>query len=122
MKNSLRFALMCALLLPAAGGCNYMQPIMCVDIANHSGHPLQNLEVKHPARGGTGQFGLPALRDEQTHRHMIPVGAPCRFSIDFEDQAGKHYMQNFDLGAKCPREILFEIGGGMSVSERTATP
>jgi hypothetical protein len=124
MKHSALLALICALLLllASAGACNYMKPVMYVDIANRSGHTLQNIEVKHPTRGGTGQFGLPNLRTDQVHRHMIPVGTPCRFAVEFDDEAGKHYAHDFALGDKCPTEVLFEIGGGMSVSQQTATP
>jgi hypothetical protein len=99
-------------------GCNYVKPVMYVQIVNRSGHPLRNLEVKHPA----GIFGLPELGDEQTHRHMLNVGTPCRFSIAFEDQTGKPYRGNFDLGAKCPTEVAFAIGPGMQVSETPVRP
>ncbi|HVJ06691.1 MAG TPA: hypothetical protein VM578_13535 [Candidatus Saccharimonadales bacterium] len=98
--------------------CNYAKPIMYIDIANHSGHPMMNLEVKHP----TGIFGLPELRNEQTHRHMAAQGAPCKFSITFEDQTGRKYSDNYDLGAKCPTEVAFDVGIGMSLSERQVRP
>jgi hypothetical protein len=107
-----------AALLLASSGCNYVKPVMYIDIANHSGHPLENLEVKYP----TGIFGLPELRDEQTHRHMTPIGTPCRFSISFEDQTGKAYTGNYDFGAECPAEVAFEVGSGMSVSQRKVRP
>jgi hypothetical protein len=115
MKTVASLALVCLLVLGLASvGCNYAKPIMYINIANHSGHPMENLEVKYP----TGIFGLPELRDEQTHRHMAPIGTPCKFSVSFEDQLGKKYSENYDLGAKCPVEIAFEVGGGMTVSER----
>jgi hypothetical protein len=101
-----------------AYGCNYVKPVMYINIANHSGRPMENLEVKHPS----GIFGLPELRNEQTHRRMTPIGTPCKFSIEFEDQAGKKYADNYDLGTKCPTEIMFDVGVGMSVSERLVRP
>lgn len=102
----------------AVSGCNYLKPIMYIDIVNHSGSMLRNLEVKHP----TGIFGLPELRNEQTHRHMAPLGAPCKFNLDFEDPAGKKYSSNYDFGAKCPLEIAFEVGSGMTVSAKQVRP
>ncbi len=107
----------CVLVL-ATSGCNYAKPVMYIDIANHSGHEIESIEVKHPG----GIFGLPELRDEQTHRHMVPIAAPCKFSIEFEDQAGKKYAGTYDLGAKCPTEIAFEVGPGMNISERQVRP
>jgi hypothetical protein len=53
---------------------------------------------------------------------MVPIGAPCKFGIEFEDQAGKKYVGNFDLGTKCPTEISFEVGAGMSVTEKLDRP
>jgi hypothetical protein len=95
--------------------CNYVKPVMYIQVVNSSGHPMRNLELKYP----TGTFGLPELRDNQTHRHMAPIGAPCKFSLAFEDQAGKKYTKDFDLGATCPLEIAFQIDSAMQVSERT---
>ena len=92
--------------------------MMYIDIVNHSGHPMENLEVKYP----TGIFGLPELRDEQTHRHMVPIGTPCKFSIKFEDQTGKTYTGDYDFGAKCPTEVAFEVGAGMNVSAEDGSP
>lgn len=102
----------------AASGCNYAKPVMYIDIANNSGHAIKNLEVKHPS----GIFGLPELREEQTHRHMAPMATPCKFSIEFEDQTGKKYSGTYDLGARCPTEVAFEVGPGMSISERLVRP
>jgi len=102
----------------AASGCNYVKPVMYIDIANHSGHDMENLEVKHP----TGIFGLPELRNEQTHRRMAPIGTPCKFTFQFEDQTGKKYAGSYDLGTKCPTEIAFEVGPGMTLSERSVRP
>ena len=102
----------------AASGCNYAKPMMYIDIVNHSGHPMENLEVKYPA----GTFGLPELRNEQTHRRMAPAGTPCAFRITFEDQTGKKYAQDYDLGAKCPTEAAFEVGDGMSISAKRVRP
>ncbi len=119
MKAAARGPVAClAVLLLSLAGCNYAKPMMYIQIVNRSGHPMQNLEVKHP----TGIFGLPELRDEQTHRRMLPIGSPCQFSIAFEDQAGKPYLQKFDLGAKCPAEVAFDVGAGMSVTERLVRP
>jgi hypothetical protein len=122
MKSSSLVASLCLSLLLACTGCNYVKPVMYVDIVNRSGQALENLEVKHPTERGPGQFGLPLLRDQQTHRHMIPTGTPCKFGVDFDDRSGKHYSNSFDLGAKCPTETVFEIGPGLSVSQRTAKP
>jgi hypothetical protein len=119
MKWSAPVLLACvASLLLAFSGCNYVKPMMYVDIENHSGHPMENLEVKYPA----GSFGLPELRDEQTHQHMVPIAAPCKFSIAFEDRTGKAYTRDYDLGAKCPTEIAFAVGAGMNISQREVRP
>jgi hypothetical protein len=119
MKWSAPVLLACmAALLLAFSGCNYVKPMMYVDIDNHSGHPMENLEVKYPA----GSFGLPELRDEQSHQHMVPIGTPCKFSIAFEDQTGKAYTRDYDFGAKCPAEIAFEVGAGMIVTQRVVRP
>ena len=120
MKNSLCFVVSClALFLMVA--CNYAKPVMYVDIVNNSGHAIQNLEVQHPTDRGPGQFGLPALRSEQRHQHMIPIGTPCHFRVQFDDESGKHYAQEFDLGQQCPTQVVFELDAGMKVSERTGT-
>ena len=119
MNLSSRFAMLCLFfLLLASAACNYTKPVMYIDISNRSGHSLENLEVKHP----TGIFGIPLLRNEQTHQHMAPIGSPCKFSLAFDDEAGKHYLRDFDLGANCATEIVFEVGPGMSISQRTARP
>jgi hypothetical protein len=118
MKAAAPVVLACLSALLALLGCNYIKPILYIDIANHSGHTMQNLEVKHP----TGIFGMPELRNEQTHRRMVPLGTPCKFTLSFEDQTGKTYVQSYDLGAKCPSEVAFEVGAGMSVSEREVRP
>ena len=122
MKSSSLFVLLCLLLLGAllltAGACNYTRSVMYIDIANRSGHMLENLEIKHPS----GTFGLPKLRDQQTHQHMAPVGSPCKFTLAFDDEAGKHYVGDYDLGAKCPTELVFEIDTGMNVRSRTEKP
>lgn len=107
-----------AALVLAFAGCNYAKPIMYIDIANHSGTSVENIEIKHP----TGIFGMPELRNEQGHQHMTPLGAPCKFSIAFEDQSGKKYTGDYDLGYKCPREVAFEIGPGMSVTGKPVRP
>jgi hypothetical protein len=119
MKCSAPVLLACtAALLLVSSGCNYVKPMMYVDLENQSGHPMENLELKYP----NGSFGLPELRDQQTHQHMVPIGAPCKFSISFEDQAGKAYTGDFDFGAKCPAEVAFAVGAGMSVSQRVVRP
>jgi len=79
---------------------------------------MENLEVKDP----TGIFGLPELRNQQTHRQMAPIGTPCKFSIAFEDQTGRKFAENFDLGTKCPLEVAFEVGDGMRVTEKQVRP
>jgi len=119
MKNAARvvFACLTAAIL-FASGCNYVKPIMYINIANHSGRSMRNLEFKYP----TGSFGLPELRDEQTHRRMTPMGSPCKFSITFEDQSGKKYAGDYDLGTKCPTEVAFEVGAGMGVRVKKVQP
>ena len=116
MKSALLPCLMAASL--ALAGCNYVKPMMYVQIVNRSGQRMENLEVKCP----TGIFGLPELRDEQTHRHLLPVGTPCKFSVAFEDQSGKPYAGSFDLAAKCPTEVAFDVGAGLQISERLVRP
>jgi len=107
-----------AAVLLAFSGCNYVRPMMYLDIGNYSGHPMENLEVNYPM----GFFGLPELRDGQTHRRMVPIGTPCTFRMSFEDQTGKTYVSKYELGAKCPTEVDFEVGAGMIVSQRVARP
>ena len=100
MKLAAEGVLACLLLaVLAAAGCNYVKPMMYFNVVNHSGRAMENIEVKYPS----GSFGLPELGNEQTHRHMVPIGAPCKFGIEFEDQAGKKYAGNFDLGTKQDR-------------------
>jgi hypothetical protein len=118
MKIAGHLVLVLSAVLLTASGCNYAKPIMYIDIVNHSGHSMENLEVKYP----TGTFGLPELRNEQTHRRMTPMGTPCKFSIVFEDQTGKKYAQDYDLGVKCPTEVAFDVGDRMSVSTRQVRP
>lgn len=119
MKCSAALLLTCAtVLLLSLAGCNYAKPMMYVDVENRSGHPMENLEVKYP----TGIFGLPELGDGQTNRQMVPFGEPCKFRVAFQDQAGKAYVREYDLGAKCPTEIAFDIGAGMSLSQRVVRP
>jgi hypothetical protein len=114
MKPAARLLVSLAAVVMAASGCNYIKPIMYIDVANRSGEAMRNLEVKHP----TGMFGLAELRDGQTHRYMAPIGAPCKFKLDFEDRAGRKYSGDYDFGAKCPLEIALEVGPGLKVSPR----
>jgi hypothetical protein len=119
MKAAADVLLVClAAILLSLAGCNYVKPMMYVQVVNRSGHPMENLEVKHSA----GTFGLRELRDEQTHREMVPFGTPCNFSVAFEDQTGKPFVGKFELGAKCPTEVAFDVGAGMSVTERLVRP
>jgi len=119
MKTSARIVLACLLAMALfASGCNYVKPIMYINIANQSGYSMRNIELKHP----TGSFGLPELRNEQTHRRMTPMGSPCKFTLAFEDQAGKKHAADYDLGAKCPMEVAFEVGSGMNVSVKKLRP
>jgi hypothetical protein len=119
MKIAARVVLACLTAVTLfASGCNYVKPIMYINVANHSGQPIRNLELKYP----TGSFGLPELRNEQTHRRMTPLGSPCKFSIAFEDQTGKKYTGDYDLGTKCPTEVAFEVGAGMGVNVKKVQP
>jgi len=107
-----------AVLLCLCAGCNYAAPAMDVSIANRSGEKLQNLVVSGPK----GTFGLPELRDGQTHRRTVPIASPCKFSVTFRDGEGKTYSADYDLGEKCPVEQLFEVGAGMKISSRPGRP
>jgi hypothetical protein len=98
--------------------CNYAKPVMYINLSNLSGHTIRNIELKHP----TGIFGLPELRNDHTHSHMAPIGTPCRFNLNFEDETGKKYTVDYYLGQKCPTELVFEVGPGMTVSERQLRP
>ncbi len=118
MKAAAEVVLACLGAVVLAPGCNYAKPVMYIDIANHSGYSMENIELTHPS----GSFGLPELRDEHTHQHLTPIAAPCKFSLEFEDQRGKKYAKTYDLGSKCPSEVAFEIGPGMSISERQVRP
>ena len=119
MKLAARAVFAClSLVMLGASACNYAKPMMYIDVANHSGQAMNNLEVKYS--GGT--FGLPELRDAQTHQRMVAFGTPCKFGIKFEDQSGKKYVGDFDLGAKCPTEISFEVGSGLSLTEKLVRP
>jgi hypothetical protein len=118
MKYAADVLLVCLAAALFLAGCNYAKPMMYVQIANRSGHPMENLEVKHP----TGSLGIPELRNEQTRREMLPFGTPCNFSVTFQDQTGKTYFGKFDLGAKCPTEVAFDVGAGMSITERLVRP
>jgi len=119
MKLAARAVFACLSLVGlAASGCNYAKPMMYVNVANHSGRSMENLEVQYSA----GTFGLPELRSEQTHQRMLAFGTPCKFNIKFEDQAGKKYAETIDFGAKCPTEVSFEVGSGMSITEKLVRP
>jgi hypothetical protein len=109
-----------AALLMALGftACNYTKPMMYINLSNFSGHAIRNVELTYP----TGTFGLPELRNDLTHRHMAPIGTPCKFSVKFEDETAKKYTSDYDLGTKCPTEIAFEVGDGMKGSERQLRP
>jgi len=112
---------MAALSLPVlllSAGCNYAAPAMDVSVANRSGEKLYSLVVSGPK----GTFGLPELRDGQTHRRTVPIASPCKFSVTFRDAQGKTYSADYDLGEKCPVEELFEVGAGMTISSRPGRP
>jgi hypothetical protein len=104
-----------ALLMLAIAGCNYTKPVMYVNLANNSGEALRNVELKYP----TGIFGLPELRNGLTNSRMVPMGEPCSFAVFFEDVRGAEHKQTFELGAKCPVEVQFDVAPGFSISERT---
>jgi hypothetical protein len=112
------FAVLLITVALISSACNYIKPVMYINLSNSSGHAMRNVELTHP----TGTFGLPELRNGQTHQHMAPIGTPCKFKVKFEDEAGKKYSTDYDLGTKCPTEIAFEVGEGMKVSERQLRP
>jgi len=95
-------------------GCNYIEPVMYVEIANRSGQKMENLVVQYPR----GTFGLSVLGDQQTHRRMLTLGEPCKFTITFQDPSGKTQSSEFDLGTKCPTEEFFNVGPGFRISSR----
>jgi len=47
------------------------------------------------------------------------MGEPCSFAVFFEDVRGAEHKQAFELGAKCPVEVQFDVAPGFSISERT---
>jgi hypothetical protein len=102
------------LLLLLGAGCHYVGPDMYIELANRSGQTMHNVTVQCPV----GTFGLPELRDGQTHRHLMPQGSPCKFTIAFQDASDKAQSLDFDLGPKCPTEELFEVGQGLKISSR----
>jgi hypothetical protein len=115
MKSFHLYLLACmAAVLLLCAGCNYTEPVMYVEIANRSGQKLENVVVQYPR----GAFGLPMLRDGQTHRRMLTLGSPCKFSIAFQYPPGTAHSSDFDLGTKCPTEELFEVGPGLRISAR----
>lgn len=119
MKAAVLRVLVCAAaVMLASAGCNYAKRVMYLQVVNRSAEPMRNLEVTYP----TGAFGLYELRNEETHRHMVPVGTPCKFRIAFEDQRGKAYASEFNLGSKCPNEIAFDVGEDLKVTERQVRP
>jgi hypothetical protein len=119
MKIDARVLFLCLIISTLfAAGCNYIKPMMYINVSNQSGQSIRNLEVRYPA----GTFGIPELRNGQTHRHMSAMGAPCKLGIVFEDQPGKKFSADYDLGAKCPAEFAFEVAGGMTISERQLRP
>lgn len=111
MKTALPIALAAASLLTA---CNYTKPVMYLDLANKSQATMHNIELTHPA----GIVGLPQLRPGEVHQHMTPIGTPCKFKLNFEDETGKGYHQEFDLGEKCPTELAFDVTNGMQAQTR----
>jgi hypothetical protein len=116
MRSFPRFLLPClpVLLLLLTAGCNYAEPVLYVSVSNNSGETMHNLVVQCPK----GTFGLPVLRDGQTHRRMVPVASPCKFTISFKDAAGKAHQAEYDLGPQCRPEEVFEVGAGMKVTSR----
>jgi hypothetical protein len=115
MRFYLRFlAPFLVALLLASAGCNYSQPVLYVSVTNRSGETMHNLVVQCPK----GTFGLPALRDGETHRRMMPLASPCKFNISFRDAAGKIYTGEYNLGEKCRPEEVFEVGAGMKISSK----
>lgn len=111
MKIALPCALLATSLLTA---CNYTKPVMYLDLANQSQSTMHNIELTHPE----GIVGIPRLRPGEMHQHMTPIGSPCKFKLNFEDENGKAYHQEFDLGQKCPTELAFDVGSGMQAQTR----
>ena len=107
-----------AMLLMAIAGCNYTKPVMYVNLMNNSGEAIRNVELKYP----TGIFGMPELRSGLTKSRMVPKGEPCSFAVFFEDTHRTEHKQQFELGAKCPLEVEFNVGPGFVISEKTLRP
>jgi hypothetical protein len=119
---SLRALFCLAALLLVSAACHYRKPMMYVEVANHSGHEMENLEVDYPNGDDVSSFGMPELRDGQTSRHLVPTGWPCKFTITFGDQNGKQYLKNFDLGSQCASETAFAVDSEMKISRVAAQP
>ncbi len=115
MKTALPVAILAASLLTA---CNYTKPMMYLDVANKSQATMRNIELTHPS----GTVGIPRLRPGETHQHMAPIATPCKFKMTFEDESGKGYHQEFDLGEKCPTELSFDVANGMQAQTRVVKP
>ena len=85
MKYAADVLLLCLAAVLFLAGCNYAKPMMYVQIANRSGHPMENLEVKHP----TGSFGVPELRNEQTRRGDVAIRNAMQFQRHVSRSDGK---------------------------------
>jgi hypothetical protein len=116
MKRTTSLLLLLAALALLAG-CNYAKKIVYVEIANRSGQPMRNVELKYPS----GSFGLAELRGDQSHERMVPAGSPCAFELNFEN-SGKKFSQKADFGAQCPLRVGFDVGEGMKISSRVVKP
>jgi hypothetical protein len=114
MKSFHLYLLACMAAALLCSGCHYLRPDMYVELANRSGQTMHNVTVQCPV----GTFGLPELRDGQTHRHLMPLGSPCKFTIAFQEPSGKARKEDFDLGPNCPTEELFEVGPGLRITTR----
>jgi hypothetical protein len=115
MRRSYLLLSLAAVLL--LGGCNYARKMMYVTLVNRSGEAMRNVELRYP----TASFGLAELRSGQTHQHMVPVGSPCTFELDF-DGGGKKYVQKAEFGANCPTEVEFTVDVGMKISSQVLRP
>ena len=105
------------LLLASTVGCNfYIKPKMYVSVSNVSGQTLRNIEVAYPG----GSYGMPALGDQQTNRRIVEYEGQCKFTVNMEDTSGKKLGQKqFDVGGKCPEELLIEIKPNFEVESRS---
>lgn len=105
--------LFAALLLSSCGFRN--KPAMYLTVSNGSGDTIRNVEVNYP--GGT--YGVPSLANGSSNRRNVALSGACKVTVKFETKDGKQVASKpFELGQKCPPEILVDIDSAMNVSAK----